>query len=817
MLTLTHSMFIEGYTVFHDDENEIDAMQDRIDRVLSNEQRRANSILDDLRGRKGNLTSTFDEANLDPNVTSQVPSKPPAPPANKVLKARRFYVLPDNPAIAMDHEGKPIFSMIVYRIPEDRLDPTKPTADVGGGILTFTTELTVPQPKMDAITKKLKAIVNGDSDHPVDVEVGLVQFTEGKVSIAVAGEATAGSTNTFVKDAVGTGSIVGVANNRKAVMVNLTQNGAALMAQAIEKLRTLPINVSYEMGYEHRLLGVTMRVWCDVNSSYQLIQTTYHEEHSEDSGYLGLSEDNVKTDKITAATEVMVRNKVCGVEVIPYSSAVDQDTITALTKFGQDMLQKELEKVVEAHPVPDTIDRTWVEKWGSDASNTLNFQMDQRMVLVQKYTPSANIQSVFQRGDADKLIAYFDLGLAFFRLLRVPVRVNADFSKLPISHVVVTISYKSKLPDGTAQTDVTKSFDFTDGGQLEYFECYANSLDTVSYDWKAEVHYRNTGGVTNDTFVVSKSKVKDRFLIVDVGTIGMISVSFAAGLVDFEKYPRATVSVRYTSKNGKTFSDQFPITKDEPEHVWSAIIREEWSGTYDYKVDWQSKADSRTITGEWQNSDKLTVALDGPIKDHLDVAVVCSGNFKEGLGGDPISHVIVGLVYGDGPHQRTGSLDFTDEKQLQHWIVDLEDPNLRDYRYRYTVVYKDGLVQEFPTERTKYLPGQPGYIVVGPEYDLTVQVSPLLLARQGFPDWSTVVEVDLTYKSNDGKINTTSSFTFSKESSGVQVWRVSTGGRGPQPYTVDVTYYALTGKENQVPTIQKDGTVFIVPPMAQPT
>jgi hypothetical protein len=347
---------------------------------------------------------------------------------------------------------------------------------VGGGILTFTTELSVPKEAMDKITK-LKALVNGDSDTPTTVDVTLVEFIEGKVSIAVAGEGTDATGNQFVRSAVGTGDVIGVADNRKAVMVNLTQDGAALMTQ-VNKLRTLPINVQYQLGYEHRLLGVTLRVWCDVSSSYQLIQTTYHQTSSQDSGYLGLSTDNTTTDKIAKATEVMTRQKTCGVEVIPSSSAIDQDTLTALEKFGEDMLQKELDKVVTANPVPESIDRTWLDKWGSDASNTLNFTLDQRMVLVQKYTPSANIQNIFTRGDVADMIAFIDLRTGFFTMLKVPIRVNADFTKLPISHVVVTVTYKSKNPDGSA-SDRTQSFDFTDGSTIQTFLAYANTLDAV--------------------------------------------------------------------------------------------------------------------------------------------------------------------------------------------------------------------------------------------------------------------------------------------------------------------------------------------------
>src|SRR6266436_1965953 len=137
----------------------------------------------------------------------------------------QFYVMPDQPAIALDDAGKPIFSLIVYRRDEDRIDPDKPKDDVGGGILTFTVELAVPPAALKKIHSQVRSIVFGDGsgDASQDVQVTTVDFFDGTVSVAVAGEGTGGSDNQFVSSAVGSGKIAGVAVNRKAVMVKLTQ------------------------------------------------------------------------------------------------------------------------------------------------------------------------------------------------------------------------------------------------------------------------------------------------------------------------------------------------------------------------------------------------------------------------------------------------------------------------------------------------------------------------------------------------------------------------------------------------------------------
>jgi hypothetical protein len=456
------------------------------------------------------------------------------------------------------------------------------------------------------------------------------------------------------------------------------------------------------------------------------------------------------------------------------------------------------------------MDRSWLDKWGSDASNALNFTLNQYMVLEQKYTPSANIKNVLSRADLGDMVTYVDLRTGFFTMLKVPIRVNADFSKLPISHVVVTVDYKSRNPDGTP-TDRTSTFDFTDGSSVQTFIAYANTLDAVAYDWKADVHYKTT----NDLFTISKKAVKDRFLVVDVGTLGMISVDLSLGLVDIEKFPTATVSVRYNAATGTQYQKQFTLDKDTPQANWTEIIKEQSHGSYDYKVDWLRKSDGKIIEGSWQTTSLLKMELDAPIVDHLDVAVVSSGNFKDGQGTDPISQVLVSLRYTDTANSYTqeGNLVFTDDKQVQHWGCDVVDANVRGYKYRYSVVYKGGVVQNFPADQSQWLDGQPGFVVVGPTYDLEVTVYPYLLQLAGYPDPERMVQVDLSYPSSDPRVGGTASFNFTKEASTPQVWRTSTGGKGPQPYSVNVTYYGGDGKITKAPTQSAAGQAFVIPPL----
>lgn len=733
------------------------------------------------------------------------PARPP--------RVRRFYILPDRPTIAREG-GLPIFSLIVYRHDEDRLDRTAPaTADVGGGILTFTVELTIPADHLRKIKGKLRSMVFGDDTDPAnDVDLVFVPFQEGKVSVAVAGEmgSDTATDKEFVKNMVGGGKVSGVGSNRAAVMVKLTQAGGALMSQ-ISKLNTLPINVRYELPFEHRLLGVSMRVWCNMSSSYTLIQEVLHESEEYDDGYLGMSENHVQRDKITGVTETMVRSKTAGVTVIPATSLVDNETLMSLEKFGFDLLNKEMEKALQASPPPAEMDRTYIESFISNYSNNFNFSLDRRMVLVRNVYPSANISNIFTPDNFDELVSFIDLRIGFFAFLKVPIRVNADFEKLPLDSVTVTVLYERQRIGGGGREERVDSFNFTNGSSVQTFLAYANSLVDVAYAWKAEVHYKGSAQAYKFDY---KRGVKDDFLVVDVGALGMIAVDLGMGLVDLEKFPRAKVSVRYQSAAlGRTLEQEFLLDKDASTARWTEIIHEEPTRGYEYKVDWLKKGGD-ILPGKWTRSSASKLRFDAPVPDQLEVVVICTGNFKDGP--DAIAHVGVRFLYEDPGNQYTqdGQLTFTDEKQNQSWLVDLRNAQVRDYKYKYTIIYKDGVIREVP-EDGSWIKGEPGYITVGENYKIEVDIVPTLLK---YPDHAKVVQVDLTYDDPTHAVHDTGTFVFSEgpTQNAPKTWRVRGVPAGPKVYSYRIKYFNTSGVITETPPVTQETEVIVVSPAPPP-
>ena len=372
--------------------------------------------------------------------------------------------------------------------------------------------------------------------------------------------------------------------------------------------------------------------------------------------------------------------------------------------------------------------------------------------------------------------------------------------------MVVTVAYNRDKFGGGGREQVRDSFQFNDGAVIQTFLAYANTLAELSYDWEAVVHYKGT----TENYKFSQRNVKDNFLVVDVGKLGMIQVDLGLGLVNLESFPTAKISFRYVSRAlGRTLQREFKLDKNEQTAMWVEAVYEEPVNGYEYKVDWMRK-DGEILPGQWVKSTSTRLRVDAPVQEQLKVSVICSGNFKDGA--DQLNVIGVSLVYSDPANHYTeeGQLSFTEDKSVQSWAVDLRNPDLRDYKYRYSMVYKDGIVKEEP-EHGGWLNGLPGFVTVGEHYLVRVDVFPTLLT---FPDPAKIVQVDFTYKDPANDIEEHDSFVFTTGDNTKRTWRVRGMPGGPKTYTYQIKYFSITGSVTTRPPVTQDAEVIVLPPLA---
>jgi hypothetical protein len=115
-----------------------------------------------------------------------------------------------------------------------------------------------------------------------------------------------------------------------------------------------------------------------------------------------------------------------------------------------------------------------------------------------------------------------------------------------------------------------------------------------------------------------------------------------------------------------------------------------------------------------------------------------------------------------------------------------------------------------PTDGS-WLPGQPGFITVGENYLLTVDIVPMLLS---YSDNCKVVQVDLNYKDTDHNIEQNDTLIFSSQDSTKKTWRVPGAPGGPKSYSYQVTYFAASGTTVSTQPITQSKEVILLPPLA---
>jgi hypothetical protein len=309
--------------------------------------------------------------------------------------------------------------------------------------------------------------------------------------------------------------------------------------------------------------------------------------------------------------------------------------------------------------------------------------------------------------------------------------------------------------------------------------------------------------------------VHDNFLVVDVGQLGLLNVTFSLGLHDDELYPMAVVTARYQSHAlGREVSTEIRLDKNAQSQLWSAVILEEPKNGFEYKVDWlrvdpDGKTAPEVLQGAWVSSTASSVQVDSPVKEQMHIAVSCSGNFTSGP--NQLTQVVVALHYADtaNNHVVDESLTFTADHQTQTFDVDLIDPTKRDYTYQYANIYQGGVIEHFPADGS-WAPGDPGFIVVGEKFSMTLPVLPLLLH---FGDNLTAAEVDLDYDDGSGT-SLTETFVFSASAQDVQTWYVKGQQGGPRTFGYVVKYFWSDSSQTQTQRQTSDQDKLLIPPPA---
>ena len=752
----------------------------------------------------------------------------------------QYYVVPPAPRIALDDTGKPIFSMVWYRRDVSQMTEEERKTRLGGGILTFSTELspTDAQAKeiRDTLAGKLAGRFGGDKDKAAQaLSLTGLPVTSGTVTIALFGEggdpskpATPGD---FVANLVGVGPVNMTGSNRAAFMAKLTQDGAVLLWDMLEK--NLPaIRVEYDLKFSHRLVGLTMVVWCKAWKAFQAVQEQW-QHLTEDASFSEWHDGGDSTYSYSHDQTDNARNRIFGaasgseaygVTITPEAGGdvIKPDELAQLSQEGNEMIKDFLSGFLDYKPGADvtppdqepqlhtqlaqydgdrkygsdSIDQYHLKTWDESTHEDLYYNFTEQTVIDSPMTVDDNLSNILAGHSVKEFRTQVDIDASFYKYLDAQIVCTADFDQDPIELVKAHLSYQGRGSQG--QINKVEDFLFKKDTQPQHFATYLGSPDQLTYKYDCEVYYK--GGATYSF----SGETNETILVLDVDKLGVLHVDVQMGVVDWDRIKQVLVNLSYGAGSNQRQA-QFTLDAQHQSCKWVDVVAPPVTEAYTYTVSYIDKNDQRIDTDP-QTSRAKTLVLNQPLQEALKVMVVSAGSF----GGDGlIQQVMVAVRYQDpaNNYEQSDIIALTKEGDSKLWTVPLIDKTLRHFDYKVSVFYSDGVTREDAWQTT-----EDEVLAVGDPYGFRVQILPYLLKGNVWA-FGTIY---LRFDDDPANIHVEKTLQI-KDFTTPLSWRFRLGALDRHTYHYKLTLYrASDGSEVDGPDSEESKEVLVLAAPASP-
>jgi hypothetical protein len=582
-----------------------------------------------------------------------------------------FYAIPDQPRLVIEQDGGAAFYVTWFR-------GTLAGGVRGGGLATLSLDLMISTQTREELLRQIPLQYGLPAGQ--GVELRAVPFKAGTVELSFAGERGPGE---FVNQIAGSGPARLSGHERATFAMDLTADGVALLWPAVEQ-KLNAIHIRYDLVYEHRLAGTSMRVWCDAKRSYPRAQA-----------WLGSGQAD-----LGGLSTTLIEERLAGIEVSsdhPIAPEYEQQ----LQRTGQDILTKALAATILS-PEGNAGGRK-LRPYSESMQYALNVQFYDSSPLDAHAVLDSLVRIELTDEQFRRRLVQVRAENGFFSLLTVQIVCTVDFSEDLISVVKVVLTTTDRLKrtgefifkKGTPETQLFCA-DLASPSQNEY--TYAVEIFYTGDPMPSRVSY----GPTNSTVIV-----------LDFDSVGTLNVLVALRNVPFDLVSKAVVALQYPPKglsrtmvfDGETLSDS-----------WRVVVRE-GPLTFQYKVDWLLRNGTR-VEGDWTPSDRRTLYLDAPpaLDQKAKVQVMSAGDFSG------LVQIVVDLR-SDADHLET-QIAFTRAGESRTWELKRQADAELQYAFRRTLVYQDGTVRKVDSD---WIPESRTLLVIADDLRFDVHIIARLL------------------------------------------------------------------------------------------
>jgi hypothetical protein len=530
-----------------------------------------------------------------------------------------FYVMPDQPRFTIEDDGGPAFHFTWFLpAPDSGLQP--------GGLATLTMDLRIPPESIEGIKQKIPTEYGLPAAQTI--EVRSTDFKAGTVELSLAGETGQGD---FVNQLAGSGPARLSGSQRATFALDVTADGGALLWRAAEQ-RLSVIRARFDLVYDHRLAGVSIRVWCDAKRSYPRAEA-----------WLGSGGSDVR-----GLLNTLTQNQLAGIELIS-DEPIPPDYEKELQDVAQHALTSALasamfsgERRVDGGPLK-------LRPYAESMQSTLNMRFEDSYTLESHAVLDSVLALQLSDVQFQRRCVQVPAGSGFFTLLVVQLVCTVDFPRDLISTVKVTINYASGAVKRTGE------FVFKDGApNTQEFRADVASPSERSFTYVVEVFYRGDPVPSRFTYGPTDTTL----IVLDLESVGVLNVRAVLRNAPPDVVSKTVVALEYPPKG---LTHTMILDGASSTDSWSAVVRD-GPASYRYKVDWPAA-----------------------IGQEAKLEIISAGAFSG------LSQIIVDLR--STADNADAQFAFTRSGEGKTWKPKRQSDNDFQYEFRRTVIYEDGTLR----------------------------------------------------------------------------------------------------------------------------
>ncbi len=703
-----------------------------------------------------------------------------------------FYIYPNAPTFARMENGGLAMRFVEYG--QLREDGGKKF----GGFVAFDAELSVPEDIQKKIATDLQKEVDKKykdaGKTPPKVVISPISWTDGTVELLLK------EGGALIETIRGAGAPSLYGKNIASFMIELSELGTAIFKETLSKGTASAVQVVYKLNHYVRL--PEMSAWGTWNASefYSFFQDINTEDNfwCEDSYTEVVSSSRYKNDVTKTHFEFVQTPNLKPEE----NAKLEADIRSLINKQLEAAVQRNmLKEIVEVDPNTkelregqdiEDIKRT-VNK--SQIAN-VRVEWSEAKTIIMNKNPQGMLPTVTSmKGGDNKPLKWEDYYSKisvdeFLKTLQVNMRVNADFTNLPIDSVEVKISY----PHGPNAK--TKEFTFTKSDDVAKFEAFVhNSIRKFKYSYT--VNYKGS----NFVYQSEPVETDDTNLTINVDDLGILALDIAPGDINFGQVDRAQITLRYAGGD-RPFEATFNMTKDSTTCTVRQIVTKPVTGPGEYQIVYQL-ADGREIKGPKREQTAKELYVDDPFSAIKTIGFRATGDLE-----NEIKTITVECTYVDAAnnYRQKATRNLSADNPSEDWSFPVIDDAVGEVTYNATIMFQNGTMKELPET-----PAKRSTITIGSgTVDfLEVSVVPDLL------DWDAVklVNVALKYEDSANGVNERIALRF-KSGDEEKAWKVALKDQAKIEYEATITYFLVDGGRKVVvgPTKQSELSVFLEVP-----